>query len=213
MLAKLNKQLTDASRWANKFRTDFGAYYTTQVPCHLDIVTADTVNAVTADVGATVTLSAQLRTQGGTAVTGETFKWSVKEPGATLSTTTGSSTVFSANAPGVYTVSLSDSKWPNLPDEELVFVGKWNPSGVREGTLKSGGRLSLGIARVPHGIVITSPFAGEVRIVTLQGRCVKSFAAGKTTPVVWNTRGTARGLYLLTVRNATQRVQGRFFIQ
>ncbi|MGA2507633.1 MAG: T9SS type A sorting domain-containing protein [Chitinispirillaceae bacterium] len=226
VLSKLNQQLTDASTWACDFRADFGnggqyqGNYATQVPCHLDIITPDTTKATTAAAGANVNLSAWFRTQGtgtttggwanGTVVTGETFNWSVS-PGATLTASTGASTVFSASAPGIYKVTLSDSKWPNQTEEELIFVGSWM-TGVKTESAKPS-LLPLKITQGPHRIVIISPVAGKISIVSLQGRVVKSVLAGKAVPVVWDTRGVAKGLYLLKVQNETQTLESKFFVQ
>jgi hypothetical protein len=211
--SKLTTQLTDATRWANTFRTQFGACYSTQVPCELTIVTPN-ANAVTAAVGATVNLSATLKSQNGTAVTGGTFNWSVAPSGATLSATTGASTVFSASAAGIYTVKVWDSRWPNQFEDELIFVGDWanaTTTGVRVGVAK---RMSpLHIIQGTRRIVINTPMAGTVSIIGLQGRVVKSMTAKRPGTVVWDTQGAARGLYLLKVRSETQTLQSKLFIQ
>jgi alpha-glucuronidase len=211
--SKLTTQLTDATRWANTFRTQFGACYSTQVPCQLDIVTP-TANAVTAAVGATVNLSATLKSQNGTAVSGGTFNWSVSGTGATLSATTGASTVFSATADGIYTVKLWDSRWPDQFEDELIFVGDWanaSITGVRTGIAKHASPLHIILGS--RRIVINMPMAGTISIIGLKGRIITSMMAKKAGPVVWDTRGAARGLYLLKVRNETQTLQSKFFIQ
>jgi alpha-glucuronidase len=210
--SKLTTQLTDATRWANTFRTQFGACYSTQVPCELNIVTPD-ANAVTPAVGATVNLSATLKTQNGTASTGGTFNWSVAPAGATLSAATGASTVFSASAPGIYTVKLCDSRWPNQSEEELIFVGDWvnaSTTGVRAHIANQ--VSSIHVNQSPRRIIINTPHAGVVSIVGLQGRVVMSATTMKAGPVVWDTRGAARGLYLLKVRNGTQMLQRKIFL-
>jgi alpha-glucuronidase len=212
VLSKLNTQFTDASTWAGTFRTQFGIRYTTQVPCNLVIVTPDTTTATTAAVGANVNLSAVLRSQNNAAVTGGTFNWSVVEPGATLTAATGTSTVFSASAPGIYTVKLWDSRWPNQFEDELIFVGTWT-TGTKAEIAKRSAPLLLKIIQGTHCFVITSPIAGKISIVSLQGRVVKSIHAGKAVPVVWNTKGAAKGLYLLTVQNGTQALRGKLIVQ
>jgi alpha-glucuronidase len=210
VLSKLDKQLTDATRWANTFRSQFGTKYSTQVPCHLDIITPDTAKAAETDVGAPVNLSATLKSQNGTAVTGATFNWSVVEPGATLSAATGASTVFSATAGGIYTVKVWDSRWPNQFETELIFVK--SPVGTR-GVGNRSEPLSLKITRTPFHVVITTPLSGKICIVGLEGRVVKSISAGKAGTLVWDTRGAARGLYLLQVQSAAQTLRSRLFIQ
>jgi alpha-glucuronidase len=213
--SKLNTQLTDASTWANTFRSQFGSRYSTQVPCQLDIVTPD-ANATTGAAGANVNLSATLKDQGGTAVTGGTFNWSVDGSGATLTPTTGTSTVFSASASGIYTVKVWDSRWPNEFEDELIFVGDWaNPSpvGAQAETAKQSALLSLKIIQTPRRIVINSPIAGKISLVSLQGRVVRSISTEKATTVVWEARGIAGGLYLLKVRNETHTLQSRLFVE
>jgi hypothetical protein len=170
-------------------------------------------------VGANVTLTARLRNQGtgtetggwanGTDVTGNTFNWSVSS-GGNLSTTTGTSTVFSASAAGIYTVKLWDSRWPNQTEEELIFVG--DVTGTRSETANHAAPLALTIIQGPQRVVITTPIAGKISIVSLQGRVVRSITTGKAAPVVWDTRGAAKGLYLLKVQNETQTLQGKLFI-
>jgi alpha-glucuronidase len=210
---KLNKQLADGTTWANTFRTQFGACYSTQVPCNLSIVTPD-AKAVTAAVGATVNLSAQLKTQGGTAVTDGTFNWSVVEPGATLTATTGASTGFSASVPGVYTVKVWDSRWPNQFADENVFVGDWASGAVGVKTqIAKRAQLSLKIIQRAQSIVIKSPIAGKISIVGLQGRVVKSIDVSKAGPVVWDTRGVARGLYMLNLQNESQYMQSKLLVR
>jgi hypothetical protein len=210
VLSKLEKQLTDGSRWANTFRSQFGAKYSTQVPCHIDIITPDTTKAAETDVGATVNLSATLKSQNGTAVTGGTFNWSVLEPGATLSAATGASTVFSATAGGIYTVRVCDSRWPNQVEDELIFV-KSPGVGVSGGANRAV-PSSMKIIQAPFRVAITSPIAGKISIVSTQGRIVRSASAGKSETIFWNTKGAAKGLYLLQVQNETQTLRSKVYV-
>jgi alpha-glucuronidase len=209
VLSKLNAQLTDGSRWANTFRTQFGAYYSTQVPCHIDIITPDTTKAVDTGVGVNVNLSAVLRNQNGTAAAAGTFNWSVVEPGATLTTPTGASTVFSASVPGVYTVRVWDTRWPNQFEDELIFVGTL----VGAKTIAKGAPLSLKIVQDPRHIAITTPVAGKISIVSLQGRLVQSISVGKAGTILWDARAAARGLYLVNMETETQTLRSKIFIQ
>jgi alpha-glucuronidase len=211
VLSKLNQQLTDASSWAVNFRTDFGAYYSTQVPCHIDLITPDTTKAVEAAVGANVNLSATLKSQNGTAVTGGTFNWSVVEPGATLSASTGASTVFSASAPGIYTVKVWDSRWPNQSEDELVFVG--SAVGVNLGNLNRLEPMSLKITQGARRITLKSSTAGHISILSLQGRVVKSISLNKAGTVVWDARMAAKGLYLLQMQNGSQMLRDKIFVR
>jgi alpha-glucuronidase len=229
VLSKLNRQLTDGTNWACEFRYDFTngpagsgtrGYYTTQVPCHLDIITPDTTRATTAAAGANVNLSAVLRTQGtgtetggwanGTILTGNTYNWTVSS-GGSLTAATGTSTVFSASTPGIYTVTCADSRWPAITEEELIFVG--TVTGTRTGTVNSAAPVALTFILGPQRVVINTPIAGTISIVSLQGRVVKSMTTDNAAPVVWDTRGAASGLYLVKVENATQTLQSKLFIQ
>jgi alpha-glucuronidase len=210
VLSKLNHQLTDGSRWANTFRTQFGAKYSTQVPCHIDMITPDTTKAVEAAVGATINFSATLKNQNGTAASGGTFNWSVAPSGATLSASTGASTVFSATAPGIYTVKVSDSRWPNQFEDELIFVGSL--TGAKNGLAKQPAPRSLKIIQAPQRIVIHSPIAGTITVISLQGRIVQSMIKENAGPVVWDTRGVAKGLYLLNLQNKMQTLRSKFYI-
>ncbi len=210
--SKLAKQLTDGSTWANTFRTEFGNYYSTQVPCRLDVM-PDTSTAFTAADGASITLTALLRTQGGTTVN-DTFGWSVSA-GGTLSGTTTTSTNFSASADGVYTVTVWDTKWPTMTEDEQIFVGDWATSpntGVKTDLARIPA-LGLRFAQGINRISITSPIAGKLSIFSLQGRFVKSVSAEKAVPVVLDTREVSNGLYLVKVQNAKVTVQGKFFIR
>jgi alpha-glucuronidase len=217
VLSKLNSQLTDATTWANTFRSQFGACYSDTVFCHLDILTPDTTKAVTAAAGANVNLSAQLKTQYGTAVSNGTFNWSVVEPGATLSAATGASTVFSAGASGVYTVKLWDSRWPNEFEDEQIFIGNWWEGDTVHDAVKTEiGKYalpSLKIIQGPRRIVINSSIAGKISIVSLQGRVMQSISTRKAGTIVWDTKRAARGLYLLQVKNETQTLQSKLFVQ
>ncbi|MBN1759460.1 MAG: hypothetical protein JW863_14120 [Chitinispirillaceae bacterium] len=211
--SKFNTQLTDGTKWADIFRQQFGACYSTEVPCDLAIVPPNPQSATIVEVGGTVTLNARLRTQKGTNATGGTFNWSIVEPGvnATVTPASGESTTFSASAPGIYTVRMSDSRWPNQYEEEMVFVGDWVDALPTDAKIiKSGKRVgSLQIIQTPRHFRITSPIAGEISIVSLQGRTVKSISMEKPGTITWETRDAARGLYLLQIQNQTQTLRSK----
>ncbi len=214
--SKLKTQLTDATRWANTFRTQFGRCYSKQVPCNLSIVTPND-KAVSAAVGANVTLTASLKTQNGTAVTDGTFKWSVSGgEAASLSATEGTSTVFSATQPGIYTVKLWDSRWPNQFEDELIFVGNWwePPTGIKGEMYTTGNSFfKLKISQGVQKITITTPVAGKINILSLQGRVVKSFDINNPGTVSWNNPKATRGLYLLQIQNESQILREKFFVR
>jgi alpha-glucuronidase len=216
VLSKLNTQLTDGTRWANTFRTQFGSRYPTQVPCHIDIITPDTTKATEAAVGANIALFATLMSQNGTSFTDSAaFTWSVAGPGAVLTATTGVSTTFSANASGIYTVKVWDSRWPDQFEDELIFVGNWADSNPTGNVSRTADRLarSLHISRTPRYILITSPLAGKISIISLQGRVLKSTFIRKTGKVVFETAQMPKGLYLVQVKNETRTLRSKFFIQ
>jgi hypothetical protein len=213
--SKFTTQLADGSRWANTFRDQFGACYSSEVPCDLAVVPPNSRAATTAEVGANVNLSARFRTQRGTNVTGATFNWSIVEPGATatVSPATGESTVFSASAPGTYTVRLWDTRWPNQFEEEIIFVGDWidaYPTGAKIVRSKKAAP-SLQIIQTPRCFRIATPMTGKVSIVSLQGRVVKSLSMTEPGTFVWETKDAARGVYLLQIRNQTRTLRSRLF--
>jgi alpha-glucuronidase len=216
--SKLSDQLTSATSWAGTFRTQFGACYSTQVPCQLDIVTPDATKATEVATGATVNLSATLKTQNGTASPDGTFNWSVDGCKAGLTSLTGASTVFSAAEPGINKVKVWDSRWPNQYEEELIFVGDWaNASnscatGAVVKIAKQQPR-SLKIVQMPRGIVINSPIAGKMSIVSLQGRVVKHILMEKAGTISWDAKDAAKGLYILRMQNESQTLQSKLFVQ
>jgi alpha-glucuronidase len=200
VLAKFNNQLKDGSRWADKFRSDFGEKYTKQVPCHIDIISPDTTKAISTDVDKEVSLSAQLKTQGGTAQTDGTFNWSVEGTGATV-TASGATTTFKATAPGIYSVKVWDTRWPNQFEDELVFVGSLvGTQQVRESAMPT----YLKVFQGPRGIQINSSMAGKIRFVNLQGQAVRTMTMEKPGSIVLETKGLARGFYMIQVTNGIQ---------
>jgi alpha-glucuronidase len=216
VLARLRKQLFDGAAWANTFRTQFGACYQTQVPCNISILTPDTSRAAEAAVGAQVTLSAALSSQNGTASTDGTFRWSVLEPGASLSAATGPTTVFTATSSGIYTVKVCDSRWPNQFEDELIFVGDWanHPAtGAKTGAAAQSLPSSLSIKQRHRHVMIRSPFAGKFSVISLQGRVVKSAADDKAATFIWDVTGAAKGLYVVQVRNDTRTLRSKLFVR
>jgi hypothetical protein len=181
------------------------------MPSHIDLITPDTTKAVEAAVGATVNLSAVLRNQNGSAATAGTFNWSVVESGATLSATSGASTTFSATTPGIYTVNVCDSRWPNQFEDELVFVGSL--VGARSMPANNCMPPSLKVFQTPQGLVVTSGIAGKLSIVSLQGRMICSMNLAKPGSIVLKTDGFARGAYLMQISGGSDIVRKEFFIQ
>jgi hypothetical protein len=97
-----------------------------------------------------------------------------------------------------------------MGESELIFVG--DVTGAKTEIAKCFAPLSLTIIQKSQRIVINSPIEGKISIVSMQGRVVKSTSIGKAVPVVWDTRGAAKGLYLLKVQNGTQTLRGKLFI-
>ena len=211
--AKFKTQLTDATKWANTFRSQFGACYSTEVPCDLTIVTPDTKAATKAELATGVNLSAQLKTQKGSAAADATFNWSIVEKGvnATLSTATGASTVFTAGDPGVYTVRVAEARWPNQYADEMIFVGNWvNAPPV--GTITKVVKRSLPPLKIIRGarnFVISTPIAGKISVVSLQGRVVRTITAEKAGTFIMKANGISKGLYLLQVQNESRTMRAK----
>ena len=84
---------------------------------------------------------------------------------------------------------------------------------AKKETAKLAAPLALKIIQAPQRIVINSPVAGKISVVTLQGRLVKSMTTGTAAPVIWDIRDAAKGLYLLKVENEKQMLKSMFFIQ
>jgi hypothetical protein len=68
------------------------------------------------------------------------------------------------------------------------------------------------IIQAPFRVAITSPIAGKISIVSTQGRIVRSASAGKSETIFWNTKGAAKGLYLLQVQNETQTLRSKVYV-
>ncbi len=210
VLSKLNHQLKDGSRWTDNFRRDFGRYYTTQVPCHIDLITPDTTKAVEVPVNTEVKLSVRMRTQSGTDVTNGTFNWSVEEPGAKLSATTGTSTVFSASAPGIYTVKVWDSRWPNQYEDEMIFVGSLVGA---KGNIKQMEKPSFKATQASGYILMTATSAGRIDVYGLNGRMIKSFNLTKPGSCLWDAGKTAGGVYLIDFRTPDYTIRNKLIIR
>jgi hypothetical protein len=66
--------------------------------------------------------------------------------------------------------------------------------------------------QTPRYVAISSPIAGNVTIVSVQGRVVRSMCAAKAGTLVWDTKDAAKGLYLLQLQNGTQTLHGKVFV-
>ncbi|MBN1307150.1 MAG: hypothetical protein JXA18_04485 [Chitinispirillaceae bacterium] len=221
--SKLNTQNTDAKRWVNTFKSDFGSKYSTAVGCDLSIMIPDETKAVTLAVGGSVTLSSKYTDQKGAAVS-ETIRWRVcreredlsPEEGGVLSASEGASVTFSADCDGVYRVTASTATFPDLTDQIQIFVGDWAngcPSGIGSSMMGKPGKLSMNIINGPRGIVISTPCPGKIDIVGLQGRIVRSISANKPGTYFWNTGETAKGLYLIRLRNEMQSLRSKLIVK
>lgn len=215
--SKLAVQQTDAKRWVNVFKTDFGSKYSTAVGCDLSIIPADTTKAVTAAVGAAVPLSAKYTDQKGTAVT-ETIKWKVDKDGGTVSAAEGQSVTFTASKDGVYTVSAATGTFTDLNDELQIFVGDWQKT-IDPSTGVSSRRLSnlvdpiMNVVYGKHGISVTTSVTGTFEVVGLQGRVVKTMQVNKKGAFFCTTNDIASGLYLIRLKNNMCSLQDKLIIR
>jgi alpha-glucuronidase len=223
VLQKLNTQLTDGSRWANTFRSQFGGRYNKAVGCDLEIMVPDEGAALTADVGSAVSLTARYADQTGKDV-GETINWSVARihpngsliEGGTLSAAQGQSVEFSSDDDGIYRVTASTATFPDLKDQLQVFVGDWAkvpPVGVRKSTINRLVKQKMLLSLRAKGVAIKVPFAGTIDIVGLNGRIVKSIAAGKAGIYRWNTHAAGAGLYIVRLTDQDRSLQSRLLVK
>lgn len=211
VLGKLNTQLTDASRWANTFKNQFGKRYSKSVGCNLEIVVPDDSKAVTGASGGTIALSSRFTDQNGTAVS-ETINWSVSD-GGTLSAASGTDVNFSAAADGVYTVTASTATWPDLQDKLQIFVGEWATVGAHKSTLAKKEKAVMTFGFSPHAMTITAPFAGELHIVGLNGRTVKTFTIPQAGMFRWSTDNIGKGLYLVQLKGTQQNLRSKLLVR
>lgn len=210
VLSKLNLQLTDAKKWVNTFKTDFGAKYSTAVGCDLGIVVPDSTKAATADKGSPVALSVKYNDQKGKAVT-ESFKWSVSN-GGTLSAAEGTNVTFSTQNDGVYEVTVSTATFPDLKDKIQIFVGDWKNADTR--TIQKAKKLktAMNFTQSRHGILITTSNGGKIDIVGLQGRLFKTMEI-KAGSCFLDTREMSRGLYLVRFKNSTTNLYRKLILR
>jgi alpha-glucuronidase len=209
---KLKIQLTDASRWANIFRSQFKSRYSTAVGCDLEITTPTVDKAATVASNGSVALSARFADQNGKAIT-ETINWTVSN-GGTLSAATGQSVNFSAAADGIYMVTASTATYPDLKDQLQIFVGDWSgKTGVHKNAPEkiTGNKMILN--QLSNMMVISVPFTGKLDIVGLNGRSVKSISVPKAGAVKLNTEILGKGLYLICLHGKQQDIRNRVFIR
>ncbi len=215
ILSKLTLQLSEARRWVNTFENDFGTYYKTAVPCNLAIITPDENEAVTLDVGSSVDLSIKFTDQFGDAVSGA-INWNVDRDGGTFSSNEGISTSFSANTDGIYTITASHSTIPDISEEIQIFVGDWPNwlrTGIKTNKIFRPAKFTMKIMQRARHIVIMKPFIGKVDIFRLQGSLVKSFPVNSPKVCLWDTKGIAKGVYLIRLKNEKQRTHKKFIIK
>lgn len=217
VLNKLNTQLKDASTWAATFKSQFGTRYSTAVGCDLAIQTSDDSKAVVVQPGETVALSALFADQKGTPVT-ETINWKVTPAGiggadGTIDAATGVSTNFTAATDGIYIVTASTATWPDLKDELQIFVGDWDKVGARKKVPVKKVNVALKCSYHTDMVVVSTPFAGDLEIVGLNGRVVTSITVDKAGPVKWNTASLGSGLYLVRLRGIGQDLRSKVLIR
>lgn len=223
---KLNHQLRDATRWVETFKKDFGAYYKTPVPCDMSIITPDSNSAVTIPVDGSVELSVKLKDQTGKDITSETFKWTIVEDnnsncgGGSLNVTEGEKVTFTANKEGVFIVKASTGTWDALSDYVQIFVGDW-PKVVLSGGCSNVNFQKVNI--IPkkfkiqytrNGILITKPsLEGKIEIFRLNGTMVEAFNDTKTNMFIWNTKNSAKGIYIAKFTDKNGCLSERFVLK
>lgn len=210
---KLATQLTDASKWANTFKDQFGKKYSKAVGCDLEIVVPDASKAVTVAAGENVNLSSRFADQNGTALT-EAINWSVSDDG-TIDATTGTNVKFSAAENGVYEVTASLASIPDLKDKIQIYVGDWwnPPVGVKKPASISLTKAVMRFNHTPHSVLISTPFAGNLDIISLNGSVVKSMLISKTGIIEFNTREIGSGLYLVRLKGMQQELRNKVIIR
>jgi alpha-glucuronidase len=214
VLGKLNTQLTDASSWASTFKTEFGTKYSKAVGCDLEIVVPDANKAVTIPVGENVNLSSKFADQNGTALA-ETINWSVSD-GGTIDATTGTNVKFSAAEDGVYEVTASLTSIPALNDKIQIFVGDWwKPLqvGVKKTASIALAKAVMKFNHTPHSVLISTPFAGNLDVISLNGTVVKSIAIPRTGTIELNTSAIGSGLYLVRLKGMQQELRNKLIIR
>jgi len=214
VLAKLNHQYTDADRWVEKFKSDFGSYYDDPLACDIAILPPDTTKATVVDTNEDVTLSARLRDQfGGELTESSQFTWELDKASATLSATEGATTTFRASKDGTYRVTLRNSQFPEMSDVLQLFAGDWEGVGVRRSGIRRAVVSPMAVRQLGAHLVITAPKASKVNIVGLQGRVVKSATVNTTGVCRCDMRNVARGMYLVQIKNGKQMVHDKFILR
>jgi hypothetical protein len=213
VLGKLTTQLTDATRWANTFKVQFGKRYSDAVGCDLEIVTPDAGKAVTTALGESVSLSSKFADQNGKAIT-ETINWSVSN-GGKIDVTTGEKVNFSAAENGVYELTASLASIPDLKDKIQIFVGDWwnPPVGVKKAVPLALAKAVMKFNFTPRKVIISTPFEGNLDIIGLNGRVVKSIAVHKTGTVELNTGTIGGGLYLVRLKGLQQELRSKLLVR
>ena len=164
------------------------------------------------EAGASVNLSAKFTDQKNAAIN-ETLKWSV-DNGGTLNATEGSSVSFSAEKDGIYTVTVSTAKFPDLKDKVQIFVGNWaQATGTRKTAKSNIAKPSMQILRNPYGISIITSSAGKIDIFGLQGKVIKSINLSNAGTCFVDTRDIANGLYLLRLQSGTQSLHEKLILR
>ncbi|MBN1602616.1 MAG: hypothetical protein JW915_13490 [Chitinispirillaceae bacterium] len=209
---KLAKQLTDALRWVNDFKDDFGSKYGTTVGCDIGIVTPDTSKATVIPKGEEIKLAVLFKDQKGGAVT-ESFKWSSN--GGQLSGTEGNEITFKADEDGIYEVTASTATFSELKDKIQIFVGDWwNPKiGVKRNILSQPTHMQIKISQNTHGINITTSTTGKIDIIGLHGRVVATYDIAKSGTNFFNTGAIAKGVYLIRFQNGLKNIHSKLILR
>jgi hypothetical protein len=206
-------QLADASKWANLFRNQFGKKYSKAVGCDLEILLPSTDKAATVAAGGSIELSSKFADQTGAAIT-ETINWSVSN-GGTIDATTGTKVKFTAPSNGVYEVTASLASIPDLKDKIQIFVGDWwnPPVGVQKTPSILLAKAAMRFNYTQRAIFISTPFAGTLDIVGLNGRLVKSITVGSKENIELNTSAIGSGVYLVRLKGLQQEIKNKIVLR
>ncbi len=122
---------------------------------------------------------------------------------------------FSAAENGVYEVTASLASLPDLKDKIQIFVGDWwdPPVGVKKTASIALAKAAMSFSCTPHAIIISTPFEGNLDIIGLNGRVIKSIAAPRTGKVELNTSTIGSGLYVERLKGQQQELRNKLMIK
>ncbi len=223
VLKRLEKQLSEAQRWFATFKSDFTSYYSPAVTCNLAITPPDSNKATWVAKGESVPLTASLKDNYNKDVSGEKIKWKVNDDpnkttaaGGALDVSEGTAVNFSADKDGIFTLTASTEKWESLSEDIQIYVGDWWKSlmkitGTNVNRIQLP-KLSMKIMQKNRGFIISAPFKGQVNIIDLKGRVMKSMPINNAGVCFWDTRQAGKGVYIISARNESQNLRAKIIL-